>query len=103
MQRIRGGWSHSTRSDCAYRPANSINYFESEHEAKKLFGIKPWIIRNLLTVKNCLMKRTYFMENKRIFERLFGAKQMRLTLSDKGCCILWITDEAVTKAKLLIY
>ena len=103
MQRIRTGWSYSTRSDCAYRPSISINYHEYGQEAKNLYGIKPWIIRNLLNCKNCLMKCIYFKDHESIFKKLFGASNIKLTMSDKGCCVISINDKAVEKAKLLIY
>lgn len=103
MQRIKNGWSYSTRSDCAYRPAISINYHEGHQEAKNLFGLKAWIIRNLLNCKNCLMKCIYFKENEKVFNALFGKENITLKMSDKGCCIISVNDEAVVHAKLLIY
>lgn len=103
MQRIRNGWSYSTKSDCAYRPSISINYHEYGQEAKNLYGIKPWIIRNLLNCKNCLMKLKYYNNKIEVFKKLFGARNIKLVDSDKGCCVVWINDKAVEKAKLLIY
>lgn len=90
------GYSHSIGVESLWLP-------EEDKRPANLMGIKPWIIRNLLAKKNCLMKRSYYMGNEKVFIKLFGKKQMKLTLSDKGCCILWITDDAVAKAKLLIY
>ena len=103
MQRIRNGWSYSTRSDCAYRPSISINYHEGHKQVKNLFGLKPYIIRNLLNYKNCLMKCIYFYDHKKIFQKLFGLRNINLKMSDKGCCVVEINDKAVEKAKLLIY
>ena len=90
------GYSHSIGVD-------SLRLPEEDKRPENLMGIKPWIIRNLLAKKNCLMKRSYYTGNEKVFIKLFGKKQMKLTLSDKGCCILWITQEAVDKARLLIY
>ena len=90
------GYSHSIGVESLWLP-------QEDKRPENLMGIKPWIIRNLLSKQNCLMKRSYYTGNEKVFIKLFGKKQMKLTLSDKGCCILWITDDAVAKAKLLIY
>lgn len=49
------------------------------------------------------MKCIYFKDHESIFKKLFGAKNIKLTMSDKGCCVISINDKAVEKAKLLIY
>ena len=91
------GMSHST-SSIAYE---RVDYFQSK--PSNLYGLEYWVIRNLLTYKNCLMKYKYFKKNESIFFKLFGKRQINIVNSDSKNCVVSITDTARQKARLLIY
>lgn len=64
-------------------------------------GIEPWIIRNLINYKNCCVKENYYFKKQGVLAKIFGSVVYKPV--DKGCCILEVTEDAVAKAKLLIY
>ena len=66
------------------------------------YGIDDWIIRNLLRHKNCLMSVKTYVKNLETFKKLFGKKNMSVTQQQSNDCILWINEQAVDRAKILI-
>lgn len=88
----------NSKSSIAYE---RVDYFQTK--PVNLYGLEYWIIRNLLTYKNCFMKYKYYKLNEKIFKKLFGVKGHSIRCSDSKNCIVSITDKAKQKARLLIY
>lgn len=91
---------------CIKNAKSSIAYARADYFQSKpvnLYGLEYWIIRNLLTYKSCLMKYKYYKLNEKTFKKLFGVKGHSITFSDSKNCIVFITDKAKQKARLLIY
>lgn len=64
--------------------------------------IPQWVVRNLITFKNCSIKESLFKKARRQFNYVFGEKNMTVKPSDfKDSITLEVNQEAVEQAKEL--
>ena len=64
--------------------------------------IDAWMIRNLMSHKNCSLKESFFYKYKKQFEFLFGKDNVKATPTSDGFCVVEINNEAVEQALPLV-
>ena len=76
------GLSGVTATSCGYRSYNSF------------CDIEQWIVRNLMTNKNCCIRNKLYSKIKSQLEILFDKKVSARTISD-DCVVVEVTDDGV--------
>lgn len=78
--------------------ANNVNAASNSCYTSWL-DIEQWMVRNLMTFKNCLLKQKFYAKFKRQFVYLFGSENITEKPTSDGFIVLEITEEGRNNAK----
>lgn len=78
--------------------ANNVNAASNSCYTSWL-DIEQWMVRNLMTFKNCLLKTSFYAKFKRQFVYLFGSENITEKPTSDGFIVLEITEEGRNNAK----